>query len=422
MDKLQIEGGVRLRGKVRISGAKNAALPIMTAAMLSRGRSVFRNVPDLKDLDTLGDLLRYMGAQVRRDGEARTVEIDTQELERWDAPYEHIKKMRASVLVLGPLLARFGRAKVSLPGGCAIGARPIDQHLKGLSLMGAQIDLDEGYVNAGAAGGLKGVEIVFDMPTVGGTENIMMAAALAKGRTLIIGAAREPEVEELARVLNKMGAVISGAGTDTIVIQGVESLHPVDHAIIPDRIETGTYMAAAAATGGEVTLTGCHLDLLEAVAAKMKETGIEIGSTEEGVTVRSAGRLRPADVRTAPYPGFPTDMQAQFMTLMTLADGESVIEETVFENRFMHASELVRMGARIEIHGATAVVSGVEKLRGAQVMATDLRASASLVIAALAAEGTSEIHRIYHLERGYERLEEKLSALGAVVRRAPGGL
>jgi len=422
MYKLQIDGGVRLKGKVRISGAKNAALPIMTAAMVAEGESMFRNVPDLKDLDTLGDLLRYMGADVERDGEARTVRIDTAGLKKWDAPYEHVKKMRASVLVLGPLLARFGRASVSLPGGCAIGARPIDQHLKGLGLMGAEIVLDGGFVHAEAKGGLKGTEIVFDIPTVGGTENLLMAACIARGRTLIIGAAREPEVEELARVLNKMGADISGAGTDTIVINGVEGLHPVDHAIIPDRIETGTYMAAAAITGGEVTLQGCDLELLEAVVAKMKEAGIAIENTEEGVTVRSEGRMSATDIRTMPYPGFPTDMQAQFMALMAVAEGKCVIEETVFENRFMHASELVRMGASIEVHGSTAMVEGVERLKGAQVMATDLRASASLIVAALAAEGTSEIHRLYHLDRGYERLEEKLSALGARIRRLPGGL
>ena len=422
MDKLEIEGGVRLKGKVKISGAKNAALPIMTAAMLADGESFFRNVPDLKDLDTLGDLLSYMGAEVHRDGEARTVQIDTAGLSRWDAPYEHVKKMRASVLVLGPLVARFGRARVSLPGGCAIGARPIDQHLKGLSLMGAEITIDGGFVQAEAPKGLRGTEIVFDLPTVGGTENLLMAASLAKGRTLIIGAAREPEVEELARVLNKMGATISGAGTDTIIVQGAESLHPVDHAIIPDRIETGTYLAVAAATGGEVTLLGTTLDLLEAVAAKMKEAGITLSGAEGGVTVKADSRLRGTDVRTAPYPGFPTDMQAQFMALMAAADGESVFEETIFENRFMHVPELVRMGARIEVHGATAVVTGVERLEAAQVQATDLRASASLIIAALAAEGTSEVHRLYHLDRGYERLQEKLEGLGARIRRLPGGL
>jgi UDP-N-acetylglucosamine 1-carboxyvinyltransferase len=422
MDKLQIDGGVRLKGRVKISGAKNAALPIMTAAMVAEGESMFRNVPDLKDLDTLGDLLRYMGADVERDGEARTVRIDTTGLKKWDAPYEHVKKMRASVLVLGPLLARFGRASVSLPGGCAIGARPIDQHLKGLGLMGAEINLDGGYVHAEARGGLRGTEIVFDMPTVGGTENLLMAACIARGRTLIIGAAREPEVEELARVLNKMGADISGAGTDTIVINGVDGLHPVDHAIIPDRIETGTYMAAAAITGGEVTLQGCDLELLEAVVAKMKEAGVTIENTEEGVTVRGGDRLRAADIRTQPYPGFPTDMQAQFMALMAVAEGKCVIEETVFENRFMHASELVRMGASIEVRGKTAFVEGVKSLKGAQVMATDLRASASLIVAALAARGTSEIHRLYHLDRGYERLEEKLSGIGARIRRLPGGL
>ncbi len=422
MDKLRINGGVRLMGRVKISGAKNAALPIMTAAILARGKSIFRNVPDLKDLDTLGDLLRYLGAHVHRNGEARIVEIDAQNIERWDAPYEHVKKMRASVLVLGPLLARFGKAKVSLPGGCAIGARPIDQHLKGLSLMGAQIEIEGGYIVATATRGLRGAEIVFDIPTVGGTENIMMAATMARGQTIIFGAAKEPEVEELGRVLNKMGASINGAGTDTVVVQGVESLHSVDHAIISDRIETGTYIAAVGAAGGEVTLTGCHLDLLEAVAVKMREAGIEISSTEAGVMVRSWGRLQPTHVRTAPYPGFPTDLQAQFMALMTLAAGESVIEETIFENRFMHAPELARMGAIIEIRGSTAIVTGVEKLKGAQVMATDLRASASLVIAALAAEGVSEIHRIYHLDRGYERLVEKLSGLGAIIERIPGGL
>ncbi|MFH1434140.1 MAG: UDP-N-acetylglucosamine 1-carboxyvinyltransferase [Pseudomonadota bacterium] len=422
MDKILIEGGARLQGKVRISGAKNAALPIMTAALLADGKSVFRNVPDLKDLDTLGDLLRYMGSDVQRDGPAHVVEIDSSGLDKWDAPYEHVKKMRASVLVLGSLLARFGKAKVSLPGGCAIGARPIDQHLKGLEAMGADITLEGGYVFAEAKGGLRGAEIVFDITTVGGTENILMAASIARGRSHIVGAAREPEVEELARVLNKMGANINGAGTDIIVVEGVDALHPVDHAIIPDRIETGTYMAAVAVTGGDVVLEGCYLELCEAVVAKLKEAGIWIEGTQDGVHVKSQGRIDATDMRTSPYPGFPTDMQAQFMALMTVARGRSMIEETVFENRFMHASELQRMGADIEIRGATAVVEGVERLHGAQVMATDLRASASLVIAALAAEGTTEIHRIYHLDRGYEHIEEKLSRLGAAIRRVPGGL
>lgn len=419
MDKLVIEGGVALRGEVKISGAKNAALPIMTASLLAEGNSVFKNVPDLNDIETLGYLLEYLGAKVIRDGKNKTVEVDATNINRCDAPYEHVRKMRASVLVLGPLLARFGRAKVSLPGGCAIGARPIDQHLKGLGLMGAQITIEGGYVLAEAPKGLIGTEIVFDIPTVGGTENIMMAAVLARGRTTIVGAAREPEVEELARVLNKMGANINGAGTDIIVIEGVKTIHPTYHSIIPDRIEIGTYIAAVAATGGEIILKGGYLDLLEAVVAKMKEAGVRIESHEQGIIVKSDGKLNSVNIRTAPYPGFPTDMQAQFMAMMAIANGKSTIEETVFENRFMHVPELARMGAKIEIHGPCAVVTGVDKLKGAEVMATDLRASASLIIAALAAEGRSEIHRIYHLDRGYEKIEEKFSSLGANIWRMP---
>lgn len=423
MDKMIIEGGRELKGKIRISGAKNAALPIMTASLLTDGKSIFRNVPDLKDLDTLGELLRYMGVEVNKNRKEHIVEINPAGLTRCDAPYEHVKRMRASILVLGPLLTRHHRAVVSLPGGCAIGARPVDQHLKGLTLLGAEIKLERGYIVATCHGGLKGTEIVFDVATVTGTENILMAAVLAKGRTIIVGAAKEPEVEELARVLNKMGARISGAGTDVIIVEGVESLHSVDHAIIPDRIETGTYMAVAAITGGEILLTGCHLDLLEVVAAKMKEAGVRIESTTEGIVVsRMEEKLRAVDIRTSPYPGFPTDMQAQFMAMMCIAEGKSIIEENVFENRFMHVPELARMGARIEIRGNTAVIDGVDHLTGAQVMATDLRASACLVLAGLCAKGVTEIHRIYHLDRGYEHLEEKLTSIGAKIERIPGSL
>ena len=420
MDAIRLKGGVPLKGTVRISGAKNAALPILCATLLSDGASKLRNVPKLRDIDTTAALLRFLGRDVSVD--APVVHVAAGSTVRPEAPYELVKQMRASVLVLGPLVARFGRSKVSLPGGCQIGARPIDQHLKGLEAMGCTIRLERGYVIAeGPNGGgrLKGAEIVFDLPTVTGTENLMMAAALAKGRSTLVNCAREPEVEELGRILNKMGAEVDGAGTDVIHIKGSDrgELAPFDHAIIPDRIEAGTYMVAAAATMGDVTLEGAELRDLEVLVVKMRQAGVEIATEGQNVRVRRTGPLKPVNVTTAPHPGFPTDMQAQFLVLMCLAKGESVISETIFENRFMHVPELQRMGASIALRGNTAVVQGVDKLYGASVMATDLRASASLVIAGLVTEEETEVRRVYHLDRGYERIEEKLGRLGATVQR-----
>jgi UDP-N-acetylglucosamine 1-carboxyvinyltransferase len=413
MDKIVIEGGLRLRGEVRISGAKNAALPILCSAILSGGRSTFKNVPVLHDIRTMGKLLRNLGCEVEGD---RTVTVAAGKLTAFEAPYELVKTMRASVLVLGPLVARYGRARVSLPGGCAIGARPIDQHLKGLEAMGAKITLSHGYVEAKAKR-LTGARIVCDVPTVTGTENLMMAAALAKGRTVIENAAREPEVEELARVLNKMGARIHGAGTSVVDIDGVDELHPIEHAIIPDRIETGTFMVAAAITRGDVTIKDCLPEHNDAVTAKLRAAGAEVTAHEGGLRVRAKGDLLPVDLTTQPYPGFPTDMQAQFMVLAAVAMGQSVITETIFENRYMHVQELARMGADIHVDGRTSIVRGRPRLEGATVMASDLRASAALVLAGLVATGTTEILRVYHLDRGYEKIEKKLSKLGAKIRR-----
>jgi UDP-N-acetylglucosamine 1-carboxyvinyltransferase len=424
MDAIRIRGGATLKGTVRISGAKNAALPILCATLLSDGESRLRNVPALRDIETTAALLRFLGRGV--SVAAPEVVVAAGSDIRPEAPYELVKQMRASVMVLGPLVARFGRAKVSLPGGCAIGARPIDQHLKGLEAMGCTIRLDRGYVIAeGPNGGgrLRGSEVYFDMPTVTGTENIMMAAALAKGRSTLLNCAREPEVEELGRVLNKMGAEVDGAGTDVIHITGSDrgELAPFDHAIIPDRIEAGTYMVAAAATdGGDVTIEGAVLDDLEALVAKMRMAGVEVASEGQNVRIRRNGPLRAVNITTGPHPGFPTDMQAQFMVLMCLAKGESVISETIFENRFMHVPELQRMGASIALRGNTAVVQGVDRLYGASVMATDLRASASLVIAGLVAEDETELRRVYHIDRGYERIEQKLRGMGAQVERVKG--
>ena len=424
MDAIRIRGGGHLRGTVRISGAKNAALPILCATLLSDGASRLRNVPALRDIETTAALLRFLGRDVTVAAPEVTVAAGSDI--RPEAPYELVKQMRASVMVLGPLVARFGRAKVSLPGGCAIGARPIDQHLKGLEAMGCNIRLERGYVMAeGPNGGgrLRGAEVRFDMPTVTGTENLMMAAALAKGRTTLVNCAREPEVEELGRVLNKMGAEVDGAGTDVIHVTGSErgELAPFDHAIIADRIEAGTYMVAAAiAEGGDVILEGAEMSDLEALIVKMRRAGVDISSEGHGIRVRRAGPLKPVDVTTGPHPGFPTDMQAQFMVLMCMAKGESVISETIFENRFMHVPELQRMGASIALRGNTAVVQGVERLYGASVMATDLRASASLVIAGLIAEGETELRRVYHIDRGYEHIEQKLRGLGAKVERVKG--
>jgi UDP-N-acetylglucosamine 1-carboxyvinyltransferase len=421
MDAIVVRGQeTKLMGRVRVSGAKNAALPILCATLLSDGESKLRNVPKLRDIDTTAALLRFLGRNTVVDAPHVTISAGSDV--KPEAPYELVKQMRASVLVLGPLLARFGRAKVSLPGGCAIGARPIDQHLKALEAMGATIKLERGYViaEAPAGGRLRAAEVSFEMPTVTGTENIMMAAALAKGRTTLLNCAREPEVEELGRILNKMGAKVDGAGTDTIHIEGVEpgKLHPIDHAIIPDRIEAGTYMVAAAMhEGSEVFVEGAEIGDLEELVSKMRQAGVTVESQGQGIMVARKGHLKAVNVTTAPHPGFPTDMQAQFLVLMCTARGESVITETIFENRFMHVPELQRMGASIALRGNTAVVQGVPKLYGASVMATDLRASASLVLAGLVADGETEVRRVYHLDRGYEHMEAKLGALGADVHR-----
>lgn len=420
MENIAIEGGVPLRGEISVSGSKNAALPILAASILADGASTFRNVPRLKDIGTTCALLRFLGCKTEIDG--HVVTVDTGSLHRHEAPYELVKQMRASVLVLGPMVARFGRAKVSLPGGCAIGARPIDLHLRGLTAMGATIELDRGYVIADCER-LHGAEIYLDLPTVTGTENLMMAASLAKGRTTLMNAAREPEIEELARLLNKMGALVNGAGTDTIVIEGArerESLQPVDHAILPDRIEAGTYLVAAAATGGDVLVRNCRIEHLDAVLAKLRAAGVFLASEGDGIRVRAERRTKGVDITTAPYPGFPTDMQAQLMVLMCLAEGQSMITENIFENRFMHVGELRRMGATIDLRSKTAHVTGVEGLQGAEIMATDLRASASLVIAGLVAQGRTEVRRVYHIDRGYEDIVSKLAGLGARIERVPG--
>jgi UDP-N-acetylglucosamine 1-carboxyvinyltransferase len=419
VENIRIVGGTPLQGTVQISGAKNAALPILCASLLADGEHTFRNVPALRDIVTTCALLEHLG--VRCEVAPPIVKLTTRPSDVRDAPYDLVKQMRASVLVLGPLVAKYGDARVSLPGGCAIGARPIDQHLKGLELMGAKILLEHGYVHATVPSGrLRGAEIVLDIPTVTGTENLMCAATLARGRTTLVNAAREPEVEELARVLNKMGANVTGAGTDVIVVEGVDGLQPVDHAIMPDRIEAGTYMVAAAATAGNVLCDGVSLDHLEALAAKLRQAGVGLEREAGGIRVIGRERYRAVDVTTAPHPGFPTDMQAQFMVLMCRASGRSVITETIFENRFMHVSELNRMGARIDVHGRMAAVDGVASMQGAEVMATDLRASASLVIAGLLAEGTTEVLRVYHIDRGYERIEAKLAGLGANIQRVRG--
>jgi len=418
VDKIVIAGGRRLKGEVRVSGAKNAALPILASAILARGTSVFRNVPKLMDVRTMAKLLRILGAEVAdADKTGYALSVGTDGIKAFEAPYELVKTMRASVLVLGPLVARHGEAIVSLPGGCAIGARPIDQHLKGLEAMGAKITLTHGSVIARAKR-LRGAAIVCDVPTVTGTENLMMAASLAKGRSTIENAAREPEVEELARVLNKMGARIQGAGTSVISVEGVDELQPIEHAIVADRIEAGTFMVAAALTRGDVLLRDCLPEHLDAVIAKLRAAGAEVVPERDGLRVRGKAEIQGVDITTQPYPGFPTDMQAQFMTLATRARGQSVITETIFENRYMHVSELARMGADIHVDGRTAIIRGVKKLTGAKVMASDLRASAALILAGLVAEGTTEVQRVYHLDRGYEQIEKKLQKLGADVKRA----
>ena len=415
MEKMIIEGGYRLIGQTPISGAKNSALPLFAASLLVEGWNTLQNVPALADIRTIARLLRQMGVKI--EGESGTVRLNAAGVHSYQAPYNLVKTMRASVLVLGPLVAKWKRARVSLPGGCAIGARPINLHLKGLEALGATVELKHGYVEARAER-LRGTKIYFDISTVTGTENIMMAATLAEGRTVLENAASEPEVVELANFLNKMGARIQGIGSDVLVIDGVKELKPADHVIMADRIEAGTLMVAAGMTQGNLKLLNCNLNHMEAVVAKLREAGLEIFSEGDGVKVIGPVNIKAVDVKTLPYPGFPTDLQAQIMSLMCLASGLSVITETIFENRFMHVSELRRMGAEIRVEGRNAIVRGLVNLTGAPVMATDLRASASLVLAGLAAEGTTEISRIYHLDRGYEKLDQKLTKLGAKIRRA----
>jgi UDP-N-acetylglucosamine 1-carboxyvinyltransferase len=417
MDKIVIEGGARLRGEVKVSGAKNAALPLLASSLLASGRSTFKNVPQLNDVSTMNKLLARLGCEVESARGTVTVASPAGKRRSFEAPYELVKTMRASVLVLGPLVARFGRARVSMPGGCAIGARPIDQHLKGLEAMGAKVTLTHGYVECEAKR-LRGARIVLDIPTVTGCENLIMAAALARGVTIIENAAREPEVEELAQALVKMGARIEGAGTPIITVEGVDDLHPIEHTICPDRIEAGTFMVAAALTRGDVLVRGAVPEHQDAVIAKLRSAGVKVTAEVDGLRVRHAGDIGPLDITTQPYPGFPTDMQAQLMVLCSLARGQSVIKEAIFENRYMHVPELGRMGADIHVDGRVAVIRGVPRLSGATVMATDLRASASLVLAGLVAGGTTEVLRVYHLDRGYERIERKLRAVGAQIRRA----
>jgi UDP-N-acetylglucosamine 1-carboxyvinyltransferase len=418
MDKIIVKGGERLIGDVAVSGSKNAALPIFAASLLAEGVNYFNNVPHLKDVETIVKVLRNLGVKAGNEGEA--YRIDGTALSNCEAPYDLVRTMRASILVLGPLVARMGRAIVSLPGGCAIGARPINLHLKGLESLGAKIELRHGYIEA-KADRLKGASISFDIPTVTGTENLMMAACLAKGKTVLQNAAMEPEVVELAHVLNKMGAKISGMGTGQIRIEGVESLRATEHTIIPDRIEAATLMVGAGVTRGNIRLLNCPLQHMEAVVNKLIEAGMEIESDGDAVRAVGTRRIRSVDVKTSPYPGFPTDMQAQLMVMMCLARGLSVISESIFENRFIHVSELRRMGADIRIEGNSAIVQGIERLHGAPVMATDLRASASLILAGLASEGTTTVSRPYHLDRGYEGLDKKLAKLGADIQRVRQG-
>jgi UDP-N-acetylglucosamine 1-carboxyvinyltransferase len=414
MDKLLVEGGNRLMGEISISGAKNAALPILCAGLLTADAVQLSNVPDLHDVATMLKLLRQMGLRAEQDG-AQLI-LNGSAIDKLEAPYEMVKTMRASILVLGPLLARFGEAKVSLPGGCAIGSRPVDQHIKGLQAMGAEISIEAGYIHAKAKR-LKGTRIVTDMITVTGTENLLMAATLAEGETILENAAREPEVTDLANLLVKMGARIEGIGTDRLVVQGVDSLHGASHAVIADRIETGTFLCAVATVGGDVVLENTRADILDVVLDKLREAGVILTSGDDWIRVQMAARPKAISFRTTEYPGFPTDMQAQFMAMNCIAEGASRVTETIFENRFMHVQEMNRLGAAISIEGSTAIIQGVEKLVGAPVMATDLRASASLVIAALSAQGQTLIDRIYHLDRGYDRMEVKLSAVGANIQR-----
>ena len=428
MDKILIRGGVPLSGTIPIGGAKNAALPLMAASLLTAEPLVLANLPDLADITTMANLLVQHGVAItigdRGDGgeqRGRVFECSARHITSTTAPYDLVRKMRASFLVLGPLVARCGRGRVSMPGGCSIGARPVDLHVKGLERLGAEVELNEGYIEARAPKGLRGAEIVFPTVSVGATENLLMAASLAEGETALVNAAREPEITDLADCLVAMGARIDGIGTDRLTVHGVTSLHGARHTVIPDRIETGTYMMAAAATGGEVRLLGARLDHVDSVRRILEAAGVCVSESAGGIAVRRRnGRLAGVDVMTEPYPGFPTDLQAQMMTLMSVAEGASMITETIFENRFMHVPELGRMGANINVHGASALVRGVPRLKGAPVMATDLRASSSLVLAGLAAEGETVVNRVYHLDRGYERIEEKLRALGADLARVAG--
>ncbi len=429
MDRIRIQGGVPLNGTIEISGAKNAALPLMAAALLSEQPLTLTNLPKLADIASMGELLKGLGVEIEVIGNGQTngkggrhVRLSAAKITETTAPYDVVRKMRASVLVLGPLLARFGQARVSLPGGCAIGTRPVDLHLKAFQQLGAEIELSEGYIQARAPQGLKGAHIIFPMVTVGGTENALMAASLAKGETVISNAAREPELGDLAKCLIAMGAKIVGVGTDTLRIQGVDALKGATHEVLPDRIETGSYAAAAAITGGDVVLKNARISLVEAATDTLQRAGIAVSETGDGIRISAGnGRPRGIDLMTEPFPGFPTDMQAQFMALMAVADGASMITETIFENRFMHVPELCRMGADINVHGASAIVRGVKKLSGAPVMATDLRASISLILAGLAAEGETIVNRVYHLDRGYERVEEKLATCGARIERVKEG-
>jgi UDP-N-acetylglucosamine 1-carboxyvinyltransferase len=420
MDRIRIRGGRPLSGEIRVGGAKNAALPLMVAGLLTDQRLVLSNVPRLADVQTMTLLLQQHGIAVDRiTNEGRTLSLGGA-ITNTEAPYDIVRKMRASFLVIGPLLARVGEARVSLPGGCGIGARPIDLHLKGLEQLGARILLQGGYIDARVDGRLKGATIVFPFVSVGATENLLMAACLAEGRTVLANAAREPEIGDLAAGLVAMGARIEGIGSDKLTIEGVETLHGAEHAIIPDRIETGSYACAAAISGGSVFLRDARLDHLGATVRILREAGVDIVERADGLMIRRVNGLRGADVMTEPYPGFPTDMQAQYMALMSVAEGASMVTETIFENRFMHVSELNRMGARINVHGASAIVRGVPSLSGAPVMATDLRASLSLILAGLAAQGETMVNRVYHLDRGYEAVEQKLAACGAEIERIPG--
>jgi UDP-N-acetylglucosamine 1-carboxyvinyltransferase len=427
MDRIRIIGGTPLKGIIPIGGAKNAALALMPACLLTEGTLTLSNLPHLVDITTMANLLAQHGVVMALNGDSRNnghtgrvLELTAAAIANTTAPYDLVRRMRASVLVLGPLLARCGQARVSLPGGCAIGTRPVDLHLKALEQMGARIELEEGYISARVDGRLKGAHIIFPQVTVGGTENLLMAATLAEGETVLANAAREPEITDLARCLVAMGARIEGIGTGTLRVQGVDALHGAEYSVVPDRIEAGTYAVAAAITRGDVELAGTRMDLMESVVKVLRECGVTVEETPRGLRVAALNGITGTDIMTEPFPGFPTDMQAQLMVLMTTATGASMITETIFENRYMHVPELIRMGARINVHGASAIVRGVPKLSGAQVMATDLRASSSLILAGLAAEGETVVNRVYHLDRGYERVEEKLAACGARIERIKG--